>query len=139
MVCVAMLNAVMSITTINLNYNCIFFIFFSLFLDFHSKWQAFKLASLSGFAEPLGVLIVGMSYALCCFTCLLLISKKHKARISFNVYYNNDEAWCASILWSAELWVSVSNLAHWISISQPESWFLCYNNADSLFLTLGIS
>lgn len=26
-----------------------------------SKWQAFKLATLSGFAEPLGVIIVGMS------------------------------------------------------------------------------
>lgn len=26
-----------------------------------SKWQAFKLATLSGFAEPLGVVIVGMS------------------------------------------------------------------------------
>uniref|UniRef100_A0A3Q7WZL6 Zinc transporter ZTP29-like n=1 Tax=Cicer arietinum TaxID=3827 RepID=A0A3Q7WZL6_CICAR len=25
-----------------------------------SKWQTFKLASLSGFAEPLGVIIVGM-------------------------------------------------------------------------------
>lgn len=32
-----------------------------------SKWQAFKLATLSGFAEPLGVIIVGMSSALCCF------------------------------------------------------------------------
>lgn len=28
-----------------------------------SKWQAFKLATLSGFAEPLGVVIVGMSTA----------------------------------------------------------------------------
>jgi len=26
-----------------------------------SKWQAFKLATLSGFAEPLGVVIVGKS------------------------------------------------------------------------------
>ena len=28
-----------------------------------SKWEAFKLASLSGFAEPLGVVIVGIWYA----------------------------------------------------------------------------
>lgn len=26
-----------------------------------SKWQAFKLATLSGFAEPMGVIIVGMA------------------------------------------------------------------------------
>lgn len=32
-----------------------------------SKWQAFKLASLSGFAEPLGVIIVGILSDLCCF------------------------------------------------------------------------
>ena len=31
-----------------------------------SKWQAFKLATLSGLAEPLGVIIVGMSTAFCC-------------------------------------------------------------------------
>lgn len=39
-----------------------------------SKWQAFKLATLSGFAEPLGVIIVGMS------------SDKRNLKISF--FYN---------------------------------------------------
>lgn len=43
------------IITINSNYNLFYFI---LFLDVYSKWQAFKLASLSGLAEPLGVVIV---------------------------------------------------------------------------------
>lgn len=44
----------------------IFFLFLWLWMCL-SKWQAFKLATLSGFAEPLGVIIVGMSSALCCF------------------------------------------------------------------------
>jgi zinc transporter, ZIP family len=33
-------------------------------LLFESKWQAFKLATLSGFAEPLGVIVVGNFFSL---------------------------------------------------------------------------
>ena len=36
------------------------FVFYHLYCVYCSKWQAFKLASLSGFAEPLGVILVGM-------------------------------------------------------------------------------
>lgn len=51
---------------INLNYNYFFFHFWM----YCSKWQAFKLASLSGFAEPLGVIIVGN---ILCFLLLCTI------------------------------------------------------------------
>lgn len=41
------------------------FTMYMVFLHFYlSKWQAFKLATLSGLAEPLGVIIVGLSLAL---------------------------------------------------------------------------
>lgn len=52
-----------------------------------SKWQAFKLATLSGFAEPLGVIIVGMNI----FLFVILLFMKfwpflYKASISFTKY-----------------------------------------------------
>ena len=36
-----------------------------------SKWQAFKLATLSGLAEPLGVILVGRPFGVCDFVFVL--------------------------------------------------------------------
>lgn len=52
-----------------------------------SKWEAFKLASLSGLAEPLGVIIVGMLSTIEVYFSFQW-NTKHALEV---MYYNNDE------------------------------------------------
>jgi len=61
-----------------------------------------ELSSLTGFVEPLKVIIVGISSYICCFFLIefdfpFKELKNLKARIRVMWYYNNDELWHASI------------------------------------------
>lgn len=70
------------LSTLSIRIGCMQFIIYSVVIFIpnrcyacNSKWQAFKLATLSGLAEPLGVIIVGKLRWFLCSNCFFCTSK----------------------------------------------------------------
>lgn len=76
---------------------------------FRSKWQAFKLATLSGFAEPLGVIIVGRptSFLCVCETFVLLENKIGKTNLLCFMF--EGAGWILTISGAEKAWFLVDS------------------------------